>query len=55
MVDQTPLRTGADNQGSDKRALFLKVYGGEVMTAFAENTKFRSRHKVRTIESGKSA
>ncbi len=36
-------------------ALFLQVYGGEVLTAFKKATVFESLHKVRTIASGKSA
>jgi hypothetical protein len=36
-------------------ALFLQVYGGEVLTAFKKATVFENLHKVRTIPSGKSA
>jgi hypothetical protein len=36
-------------------ALFLQIYGGEVLTAFKKATVFESLHKVRTIASGKSA
>lgn len=36
-------------------ALFLQVYGGEVLTAFRKATVFEALHKVRTISSGKSA
>lgn len=36
-------------------ALFLQVYGGEVLTAFKKATVFEALHKVRTIASGKSA
>lgn len=41
--------------GSDKLALFLKVFGGEVLTAFARTSVTTSRHMVRSISSGKSA
>lgn len=48
------------NQGkgvsaSDKLALFLKVFGGEVLTAFARTSVTTSRHMTRSISSGKSA
>lgn len=36
-------------------ALFMKVFSGEVLTAFARNTVMMSRHQVRTIDHGKSA
>ena len=36
--------------------LFLKVFSGEVLTAFARNNIFNEQlHSVRTITSGKSA
>ncbi|UIS73834.1 major capsid protein [Pasteurella phage vB_PmuP_PS07] len=50
---------GADNgkgqSASDKLALFLKVFGGEVITAFERNSVTNGRHIVRQISSGKSA
>lgn len=36
-------------------AMFLKVFAGEVLTAFRKATVFENLHKVRTISSGKSA
>jgi hypothetical protein len=36
-------------------AMFLKVFAGEVLTAFRKATVFEALHKVRTISSGKSA
>ena len=33
----------------------MKVFSGEVLTAFARNTVMMSRHQVRTIDHGKSA
>lgn len=36
-------------------AMFLQVFGGEVLTAFKKATIFESLHTVRTISSGKSA
>lgn len=55
MADATVARLGQINGAGDARALFLKVYSGEVLTAFAENNVFMSRHMVRSISSGKSA
>ncbi|CBV65233.1 predicted major capsid protein [Salmonella phage Vi06] len=40
---------------ADKLALFLKVFGGEVLTAFTRTSVTASRHMVRSISSGKSA
>lgn len=55
MADATVLRIGANNGGSDKRELFLKVFGGEVMSAFEENNVVLDKHMIRTISSGKTA
>ena len=41
--------------GADKRALFLKQFSGEVLTAFEEKNIAMPLHRVRTINSGKSA
>ena len=50
---------GASNLQADdadeQRALFLKVFAGEVITAFEEHTLVLDKHQVRTIQSGKSA
>jgi hypothetical protein len=43
------------NLGGDADALFLKQFGGEILTEFEENTVFKSRHFVRQIKNGKSA
>lgn len=48
------------NQGkgandADKLALFLKIFGGEVLTAFARRSVTMDKHMVRTIQNGKSA
>ena len=53
--DFTLVRGGQINQSGDDRALFLKVFGGEVFTAFEENNVFGDNSMVRTIASGKSA
>ena len=55
MANATVSRFGSDNGGSDKTALFLKVFAGEVLTAFATANVTMARHLVRTIASGKSA
>lgn len=52
--------TGISNPGQNLSAearddLFMKVFSGEVLTAFARNTVMMSRHQVRTIDHGKSA
>lgn len=54
------LETGISNPGNNLSAgerddLFMKVFSGEVLTAFARNTVMMSRHQVRTIDHGKSA
>ena len=59
MADAFPSRLGqADLTGgsyANDNALFLKVFSGEVLTAFAQQTVMMPRHMVRTISSGKSA
>lgn len=46
---------GQKLSAGDRDALFMKVFSGEVLTAFARNTVMMSRHQVRTIDHGKSA
>lgn len=55
MADATVNRIGSINGGVDKTEMFLKVFGGEVMTAFAETNIMQDKHMVRSIASGKSA
>lgn len=61
MTDFTATRLGVKDgaaaaSGNEyARELFLKLYGGEVMTAFAENNVMADKHFVRTISAGKSA
>ena len=57
MANATVSRLGlVDNSGTGFDALFLKVFSGEVLTAFARNNIFNEAlHSVRTITSGKSA
>lgn len=53
--NQTVSRLGQVNGAGDDRALFLKLYAGEVLTAFEEKNIFMGLHRTRTIASGKSA
>ena len=56
MSNMTVSRLGlVNNTGSSYDALFLKVYSGEVLSAFRKATVFENLHTVRTISSGKSA
>lgn len=55
MSAATPLRIGENNLGGDASALFLKVYGGEVLTAFDEVNVMEMLQVIRNIQSGKSA
>lgn len=55
MANATVLRTGQINTAGDVNALFLKVFAGEVMTAFEEQNEMLDRHMIRSISSGKSA
>lgn len=56
MANAVPTRIGdVNNGGVDPLQLFLKVFGGEVMTAFRNKCKTQDRHRIRTITSGKSA
>ena len=48
-------RAGSIDNASDKDALFLKVFSGEVLSAFEEANVMRDLHTVRTISEGKSA
>lgn len=48
-------RTGQANSTGDSSALFLKVYAGEVLTAFEQASVTMDKHVVRSISSGISA
>lgn len=45
---------GKGQSSADKLALFLKVFGGEVLTAFSRTSVTMPRHMVRSIANGKS-
>ena len=59
MTNVTPSRLGAANavagNYTQANALFLKVFAGEVLTAFDETNVMKDLHVSRTISSGKSA
>ena len=55
MANAVPSRFGQNNSAGDAKALFLKVFAGEVLTKFAETNVALGRHYVRTISSGHSA
>lgn len=55
MANATVSRLGQANTTGDAKALFLKVFAGEVLTAFQESTVTAGRFAERTIASGKSA
>jgi hypothetical protein len=48
-------RSGVQNATGSARALFLKLYAGEVLTAFQSKNIMMPLHRVRTISKGKSA
>ena len=47
--------SGASNGGSDKRALFLKLFTGEVYEAFRNSTIARDLVQRRSLTGGKEA
>lgn len=46
---------GQKLSAGDRDALFMKVFSGEVLTAFSRTSVMMNRHQVRTISHGKSA
>lgn len=55
MANATPIRIGQANLSADAMELFMKVFTGEVLTAFETQTVVADRHFVRQITHGKSA
>ena len=51
----TGLRSGMVNAAGNSRALFLKLYAGEVMTAFQTKNVMMNYTRTRNIKEGKSA
>ena len=48
-------RSGQKNSAGDSSAMFLKVYAGEVLTAFEQASVTMDKHVIRSISSGISA
>jgi hypothetical protein len=55
MANATVLSIGQVNGSGATDALFLKIFGGEVLTAFETECVTKDKHFVRTIAHGKSA
>lgn len=55
MANATVLNIGQVNGAGATDALFLKIWAGEVLTAFETASVTRDKHFVRTINNGKSA
>lgn len=55
MSNANPNRVGLRQGGSDDWELFRDVFAGEVLTAFETMVKLRDKHRIRTIDHGKSA
>lgn len=55
MTDATIVGHGTDNGSGADDALFLKLFSGEVLTAFNVKNMMSALHRVRTIPNGKSA
>lgn len=55
LPDYAPSRLGQVNATGDDRELFLKLFAGEVLTAFEHTNIAMPLHRVRTISKGKSA
>lgn len=55
MANATVSRLGQIQAAGDAKALFLKVFAGEVLTAFETQVIMKAKTRQRTITSGKSA
>ena len=55
MAASTPTRIGQVNGAGDVDALFLKMYAGMVLAAYARKNQFESRAYVKSVSAGKSA
>lgn len=55
MANATVLAVGQINGAGATDALFLKMFAGELLTAFDEANVVMDKHTVRNIKSGKSA
>lgn len=52
MADVIVAQPGKVEGGTDLLQMYLKVFAGEVITAFERSSVTLGRHMVRTIESG---
>lgn len=55
MANATPSRSGQANLAGDPKALFLKVFSGEVLASYNTKTVMADKIRTRSIQSGKSA
>lgn len=55
MANANASHLGQANLAGDEKALFLKVFSGEVLATFQQSNVFLPKTTVRTISSGKSA
>jgi hypothetical protein len=55
MANASANRIGQINSAGDDKALFLKLFAGEVITQFEQKAYTLDKHHVRTISNGKSA
>ena len=55
MANATPTRLGQNLATGDANALFLRIFSGEVLSAFGRENQMMNMTSVRNIQSGKSA
>ena len=55
MSNATPSRLGQVRGAGGAQALFLDIFGGEVLTAFERSLVMRDKHMTRSITEGRSA
>ena len=55
MANATPTRLGQNLATGDANALFLRIFSGEVLSAFGRENQMMNMTTVRNIQSGKSA
>lgn len=55
MTNLTVTKQGQVNLAGDEKALFLKMFSGEVINTFNATNVYRALHKTRQISAGKSA
>ena len=55
MANATPSRIGQSLGAGDVRALFLKIFSGEVMTVYDAKTIMKDKTRIRNITNGKSS